>query len=76
MPKQKLSVVVTRRLPEEVETRLCELFDVTLREDDTPMDRAALIGSIKAVDQLQVSQQIQAALIQRSPQRQASAKLT
>ena len=37
MSKQKLSVVVTRRLPETVETRLCELFDATLREDDTPM---------------------------------------
>lgn len=39
MPKQRLSVVVTRRLPEAVETRLSELFDVRLRDDDTPMSR-------------------------------------
>ncbi|MEX0309797.1 MAG: D-glycerate dehydrogenase, partial [Tateyamaria sp.] len=37
MPKERLSVVVTRRLPAEVETRLSELFDVTLRDSDTPL---------------------------------------
>ena len=31
MPRERLSVVVTRRLPEPVETRLSELFDVRLR---------------------------------------------
>ena len=39
MPKERLNVVVTRRLPEAVETRLKELFNVTLRDDDTPMTR-------------------------------------
>ena len=39
MPSGRLSVVVTRRLPEPVETRMKELFDVTLRDDDTPMSR-------------------------------------
>ena len=34
MPMERLSVVVTRRLPAEVETRLSELFDVRLRDDD------------------------------------------
>ena len=32
MAKNRLSVVVTRRLPEVIETRMSELFDVTLRE--------------------------------------------
>jgi glyoxylate reductase len=32
--RQKLRVVVTRRLPEAVETRMKELFDVVLRDDD------------------------------------------
>ena len=41
MSKQPLSVVVTRRLPEVVEKRLTELFNVTLRDDDTPMTRSA-----------------------------------
>ena len=42
MPQKRLKVVVTRRLPDMVETRLSELFDVTLSEDDKPMSRDAL----------------------------------
>lgn len=52
MPKPRLSVVVTRRLPEVVETRLSELFDVTLRQDDQPMSRAALAEAMKTADVL------------------------
>lgn len=50
MPRERLSVVVTRRLPDEVETRLSELFDIKLREDDTPMTRAELVGAVKTAD--------------------------
>ncbi|WP_281856065.1 2-hydroxyacid dehydrogenase [Litoreibacter halocynthiae] len=50
MPNQKLSVVVTRRLPEHVETRMKELFDVTLRPDDTPMSRDELVSAVKTAD--------------------------
>ncbi|SHF16839.1 glyoxylate reductase [Litoreibacter ascidiaceicola] len=50
MPNQKLSVVVTRRLPEHVETRMKELFDVTLRSDDTPMSRDELVNAVKTTD--------------------------
>ena len=32
MPKKKPLVVVTRRLPEVIETRMCELFDTRLNE--------------------------------------------
>lgn len=52
MPKERLSVVVTRRLPAEVETRLSELFDVTLRDSDAPMTRAQLVEAMKAADVL------------------------
>ncbi|MEO0501762.1 MAG: D-glycerate dehydrogenase [Pseudomonadota bacterium] len=52
MPKERLSVVVTRRLPDEVETRLSELFDVRLRDDDTPMSRAQIVEAMKAADVL------------------------
>ncbi|MEH6645492.1 2-hydroxyacid dehydrogenase [Sulfitobacter sp.] len=52
MPKQQLSVVVTRRLPEVVETRLAELFDVRLRDTDAPMTRAELAEAIKTCDVL------------------------
>lgn len=52
MPKERLSVVVTRRLPSEVETRLSELFDVRLREDDAPMSRTELVEALKSADVL------------------------
>ena len=52
MPSKRLSVTVTRRLPDAVETRMRELFDVTLREDDTPMTAAELISAMKSCDVL------------------------
>lgn len=52
MPSKRLSVVVTRRLPEVVETRLTELFDVKLRDDDTPMTRGELIDAMQDADVL------------------------
>ncbi len=52
MPKQRLSVVVTRQLPEPVETRMKELFDVELREDDTPMRPEELAAAMKGADVL------------------------
>ncbi|MEH6393162.1 MAG: D-glycerate dehydrogenase [Sulfitobacter sp.] len=65
MSKQPLSVVVTRRLPEVVEKRLTELFNVTLRNDDTPMTRADLSEAMKTTDILvpTVTDEIDAALI-------------
>ncbi len=50
MPGKKLSVVVTRRLPEVVETRMTELFDVRLRDDDTPMTQEELASAITEAD--------------------------
>jgi len=50
MPAKKLSVVVTRRLPEPVETRLKELFDVLLNESDTPFSREQLVQAVKTAD--------------------------
>lgn len=52
MPSERLSVVVTRRLPEVVETRLMELFDVKLREDDAAMSRTELVEAIQDCDVL------------------------
>tara|TARA_R110000796_G_scaffold13942_9_gene44857 strand:- start:261 stop:1247 length:987 start_codon:yes stop_codon:yes gene_type:complete len=65
MSKQPLSVVVTRRLPEVVEKRLTELFNVTLRNDDTPMTRSELSEAMKTTDILvpTVTDEIDAALI-------------
>ena len=52
MPRERLSVVVTRRLPEPVETRLSELFDVRLRGTDEPMSRAELLAAVQEADVL------------------------
>ncbi|MEM8752926.1 MAG: D-glycerate dehydrogenase [Pseudomonadota bacterium] len=49
---ERLSVVVTRRLPEPVETRLRELFDVELNVTDEPMDGPALADAMKRADVL------------------------
>ena len=37
---QKPLVVVTRKLPDSVETRMRELFDTRLNLDDKPMSQA------------------------------------
>jgi glyoxylate reductase len=52
MPTSRLSVVVTRRLPEPVETRMKELFDVTLRDPDTAMSRDELAAAMRGADVL------------------------
>ena len=52
MSGNRTKVVLTRRLPEPVETRLRELFDVTLRDHDTPMSRAELVDAVKSCDVL------------------------
>ena len=52
MPRDRLNVVVTRKLPEPVETRLSELFNVRLREDDSAMSRAELVAAVKEADVL------------------------
>ena len=65
MASERISVVVTRRLPDVVEKRMSELFDVTLRSDDTPMSRAELSAAMKTADVLvpTLSDAIDAALI-------------
>ena len=50
MPKKKPLVVITRKLPDAVETRMMELFDVRLNLDDTPLTKAQLIEAVKTAD--------------------------
>ncbi|SHG88891.1 glyoxylate reductase [Cognatiyoonia sediminum] len=71
MPSRKLSVVVTRRLPSEVEMRMSELFDVTLREDDTPMTTDELAEAMANADVLvpTITDQLNAALLARAGDR-------
>lgn len=52
MPKQKPLVVVTRRLPDVIETRMMELFNCRLNVDDHPMSRDELIEAVREADVL------------------------
>ena len=45
-------VIVTRKLPDAIETRMAELFDVQLNLADKPMDQAALENAAKLADVL------------------------
>ena len=47
MTAQNVKVVVTRKLPELVEARMRELFDVTLNASDTPMGRDQLAAATR-----------------------------
>jgi glyoxylate reductase len=47
---KKPLVVVTRKLPDSVETRMCELFDARLNRDDKPMSQADLVEAAKIAD--------------------------
>jgi glyoxylate reductase len=52
MPAPRLTVVVTRRLPAPVETRMKELFDVDLRDPDAAMTRDELAAAMRRADVL------------------------
>ena len=52
MNAERLRVVVTRQLPEPVETRLCELFDTRLNETDEPLTPNALAEAMVSADVL------------------------
>jgi glyoxylate reductase len=52
MPAAKLKVIVTRKLPEPVETRMAELFDAELSATDIPMDYDALVDAVQRADVL------------------------
>lgn len=71
MPSKRLSVTVTRRLPDPVEVRMRELFDVTLREDDTPFSETELLEAMQNCDVLvpTVTDQITAKLLGQAGER-------
>jgi len=52
MSSKKLKVVVTRRLPDPVETRLRELFDAELNVDDKPFTAEDLVSAVQRADVL------------------------
>ncbi|MGA2636666.1 2-hydroxyacid dehydrogenase [Methylocella sp.] len=48
MARKKPLVIVTRKLPDVVETRMCELFDARLNIDDKAMSRSELAAALAA----------------------------
>ncbi|MGR3198359.1 MAG: 2-hydroxyacid dehydrogenase [Paracoccus sp. (in: a-proteobacteria)] len=69
--RQKLRVAVTRRLPEAVETRMSELFDVVLRDDDRKLNQDEIVSLMQGVDVLvpTVTDQITANMLARAGER-------
>ena len=65
MTKKKPLVIVTRKLPDVVETRMCELFDTRLNISDKPMSQAELAEAMRTADVLvpTVTDRIDAGLI-------------
>src|SRR5665213_3908613 len=52
MAAKKPLVIITRKLPEAVETRMRELFDAHLNVDDRPMSQAELVQAVQNCDVL------------------------
>ncbi len=69
--RKKPHVIVTRKLPDVVETRMMELFEPRLNIDDAPMDRAALTAAMNEADVLvpTVTDRIDADLIKAAGDR-------
>jgi glyoxylate reductase len=71
MALRKPKVIVTRKLPDAVETRMRELFDAELNVDDAPMDAAQLGDAMARADVLAstITDRIDAAVIARAGER-------
>ena len=71
MPSRKPKVIVTRRLPDSVETRMRELFDAELNLTDEPMSRKAMIEAVGRCDVLAstITDKIDADLIEKAGER-------
>src|SRR3981081_4365925 len=68
MAARKPKVIVTRKLPDPVETRMRELFDTELNLTDDPLTRAQLSEALGRADVLAttITDRIGAALLERA----------
>src|ERR1700678_3930039 len=66
--RRKPLVIVTRKLPDKVETRMCELFDARLNINDRPMSHADLVEAVKTAEVLvpTVTDRIDAAMLSQA----------
>jgi glyoxylate reductase len=65
---RKPLVIVTRKLPDVIETRLMELFETQLNLDDKPMSQAELVKAVQEADVLvpTVTDRIDAGLLSQA----------
>ena len=52
MSAKKPLVIVTRKLPDVIETRLMELFNTRLNLEDTPLSKSELAAAVTEADVL------------------------
>ena len=66
--KKKPLVVITRKLPDPVETRMRELFDAKLNVEDKPMSREEIAAALREADVLvpTITDRIDAELIEQA----------
>ncbi|MDW6026047.1 D-glycerate dehydrogenase [Mesorhizobium sp. BAC0120] len=66
--RKKPLVVITRKLPDQVETRMRELFDARLNLDDRPMGSEELVAAVREAAVLvpTITDRIDAALIEQA----------
>lgn len=78
MVRKKPVVVVTRKLPDVVETRMCELFDTRLNVSDAPMTQAELAEAIRTANVLvpTVTDRIDAQLIEQAGKSSSSSPIS
>jgi len=69
MPSRKKPLVVlARKLPDSIETRMCELFDTRLNLTDRPLSTAELVEAVRTADVLvpTIAERIDADLIAKA----------
>ncbi|RFC63067.1 D-glycerate dehydrogenase [Fulvimarina endophytica] len=69
--RSKPVVVITRKLPEPVEARMAELFDVRTNGDDRPMSHADLVSAVREADVLvpTITDRISRTIIEKAGER-------
>src|SRR5262245_9580912 len=69
--RKKPLVIVTRKLPDTIETRMRELFDARLNLDDKAMSQADLVEAVKTADVLvpTVTDRVDSAVLGQSGER-------
>lgn len=69
MTPERPRILVTRRLPAQIEARMTELFDATLSPDDAPMSAGELVAALEGQQVLvsSITDRIDAELIAQLP---------